>query len=294
MKVTSPYLLAAAILGLGLTGCDTPNSRKEAAQTSAPAATTNPASAPATSTDGSTPATAKTSAAAPPDAKPSDVALPAGLKTGRWQAFLVAQQHAIHFVFEVAVENNKAVGYLVNEGPDGQERLRCDHVRPIGDSAIISLPGTDATLVVRANGTDHLAGAWVKPDGKKPSRMAFSAVYGEQSPLRPDAATPGFAGTWRATFRAGNGKTYPATMVFRQTGARLAGTLAGPGGTYRYLSGAALPSGMGISSFDGRHAVLFQGKKLPNGTLEGNFYSGKSAPETWTAVPVAPASSPQK
>ena len=218
--------------------------------------------------------------------------MPAGLKVGRWQAFLLAQQHAVHFVFEVAVEDNKAVGYLVNEGPNGQQRLRCANVRPLGDSAIISLPGTDAALVVRANGADHLTGAWVKPDGKKPSRVALSAVYGELSPLRPDAATPGFAGTWRATLVGSNGEAHPAVLVFEQKGARLLGSLAGPGDTFGYLSGAVLPEGMGISSFDGRNSILLQAKKLPNGTLKGDFYSGKSRHETWTAVPAPQAGAP--
>lgn len=286
MKALPLYLLATTALGLSLTGCDTPNTKKEAAQTSDTAAPTETSAT--TSADGSSPAatTAATpTATAPAAAQSSAVALPAGLKTGRWQGFLMAKNHAVHFGFDVAVENNKAVAYLINQGPEGQERLRCDTVRPIGDSAIISLPGTDATLVVRANGTDHLAGAWVKPDGKKAARTAFSAVYGEQSPLRPDAATPNFAGTWRATFKSSQGKTRPATLVFAQQGPKLTGSLAGPGGNYRYLSGAALSGGMGISSFDGRTGVLLQAKKLPNGTLQGSFYANTPTPETWTAVP---------
>jgi hypothetical protein len=281
MKAFSPYLLATAVLGLSLTGCDSSTLKKEAAQTAADAANATDTAA-ATPAD-STPAT--TADAGANAAKASDMALPAGLKAGRWQAFLLLPKHAVHFVFEVAVEDNKAIGYLVNEGPEGPERLRCTPVRPLGDSAIISLPGTDATLVVRANGTDHLGGAWVQPGGKKPTRTTFSAVYGERSPLRPDAATPNFAGSWRATFKSSTGKAYPATVVFEQQGAKLTAALAGPGGSYRYLSGAALPDGMGVSSFDGRNGILLQAQKLPNGTLKGEFYSGKSVHETWTAVP---------
>ena len=292
MKILFLHLLATAALGLSLVGCDAPSSKKEAAQTNETAATAAVNAAP-TSADGSSPAAAKTAATNPAAAKASAITLPAGLKTGRWQGFLITQQRAVHFVFEVAVENNKAVAYLVNEGPEGPERLRCDNVRPIGDSAIISLPGTTATLVVHANGTDHLAGAWVEASSKKFSRVSFGAVYGEQSPFRPDAATSNFAGTWRATFKSGKGKAYPATVVFRQQGAKLTGSLTGPGGSYRYLSGAALPGGMGISSFDGRNGVLLQGKRLPNGTLKGNFYSGRSTNETWTAVPAPQADFPK-
>ena len=286
MKARSISLLATAALGLVLTNCDTATSKKEAAGATQP---TTPADTAATPAAGaSSPATAPATAAAAgvAAAKTSDVALPAGLKVGPWQGFLMAKNYAVHFGFEVAVEENKAIAYLVNEGPDGPQRLRCDTVRPIGDSAIISLPGTDATLVVRANGTDHLAGAWMQPNSKKPLRTAFSAVYGERTPLRAEATTPAFAGKWKATIKGSNGKSSPATVVFKQEGAKVTGSVTGAGGSYPYLSGAALGSGMGISSFDGRNGVLLQAKKQPDGTLKGNFYSGKATPETWTAVPV--------
>lgn len=292
MKAFSPYLLATTALAFSLSGCDPTTSKKEAARAEKPAATTDTGAAPAASPASTAPAAATTTAnptTAPPTPSARAVALPAGLKTGRWQGFLLAKNHAVHFVFEVAVENNKAVGYLVNEGPNGQQRLRCDTVRALGDSAIISLPGTAATLVVRANGVDHLAGTWVKPEGKTFSRTTLSAVYGERSPLRPDAATPDFAGTWRATFRDDKGKAYPATVVFAQQGAKLTGSLAGPSGNFGYLSGAALTDGMGISSFDGRNGILLQAWKLPDGTLKGHFYFGKAGHETWTAVFAPPA-----
>ena len=290
MKAFPLYLLATTALGLSLASCDSATSKKEASQASDSAtpdlaAPTDAGAAPATSAASSASTTPESSTTAPAAAKASGVALPAGLKTGRWQAFLMAPRHAVHFVFEVAVEHNKAIVYLLNDGPDGQQRLRCDQVRPIGDSAIISLPGTAATLVVRANGVDHLAGAWVKPDGKTAARTTLSAVYGERSPLRPDAATPNFAGTWRATFKGSSGKTHPATVVFAQQGAKVSGSLAGPGGNYRYLSGAALADGMGVSSFDGRNGILLQAQKLPNGTLKGDFYAIPAIHETWTAVP---------
>lgn len=284
MKVFPLPLLATTLLAL--TDCDSTTQRQEATHTSTAPAAAPVADAPApVGVTGPAGAPAATTLTAPAAANASDVALPAGLKLGRWQGFLVAKNHAVHFGFEVALENNKAIAYLVNEGPGSPQRLRCDTVRPIGDSAIISLPGTAATLVVRANGTDHLAGAWVQPNGKKAVRTAFSAVYGERSPLRPAATTPSVAGTWRATFKNAKGKSYPATVVLAQQGAVLTGSLAGPGGNFPHLSGAALPTGMGISSFDGRTGVLLQAQKLPNGTLKGSFYTGQAEPETWTAVP---------
>ena len=289
MKALSLHLVATAALGLSLTGCDTTTAKKEAAQAGQPAA--DAGAAPATSADGAAPAPPNPAASATPAAaKAREVVLPAGLKVGRWQGFLMGKNHAVHFVFEVAVEANKTVGYLINDGPAGQQRMRCGTVRAVGDSTIISLPQPAGTLVVRANGTDHLAGSWIQPDQKKPARTALSAIYGERSQLRPDASTPSFAGTWRATFKSGNGKAHPATVVFKQEGAKLFGSLAGPDGSYQYLSGAALSGGMGVSSFDGRHGVLLQAQKLPDGSLKGDFYPSSSTHETWTAV-LAPQAS---
>lgn len=289
MKASPFYLLAA--LALGLSSCDsspagTRNEAPKAGETAAPPAALPAATPEATRIVGHTPAAANapTAAPAPARAQASKVAMPAGLKVGRWQAFLLAQQHAVHFVLEVTVEGNKAVGYLVNEGPNGPQRLRCAPAQAAGDSAIIGLLGTDATLVVRANGADHLTGAWVDKGQKKATRTAFSAVYGERSPLRSDATTSNFAGSWCASFKGRNGRTYPAIVVFEQQGAKLLGSISSAGSAQRCLSGAALATGMGISSFDGGQAILLQARKLPNGKLEGDFYSGNAVHETWTAV----------
>ncbi|MFC7669675.1 peroxiredoxin family protein [Hymenobacter humi] len=110
------------------------------------------------------------------------------------------------------------------------------------------------------------------------------ATFGQRSLPTAGPQTPDYTGTWRVTFREDDGNTYPAVGVFKQQGAALTGTFLTTTGDYRYLSGAVLPEGMGLSTFDGNHGYLFQAAKQPNGTLKGEFYSGKSGHETWTAV----------
>ena len=283
MKSTSLFLLAA----LGLVGCDSSPSKKVATQASEAPSATAPGTEASTSIEPGARSSGPDQApgTSPGPTRPADVALPAGLKTGRWQGFLTTQQRAIHFVFEVAVEENKAVVSLINKGLKGEERLRCGNVRAAGDSAIIRLQGSGSALVVRAEGVGRLTGTWVQNDSKKPFRVPFVGVYGERSPIRAEAKTPDFAGTWRVTFKQSNGHTYAAVGIFEQSGANLVGTFLTPAGDYRLLSGAALPAGLGISTFDGSHGYLFQASKLPNGNLKGEFYSDKSGHETWTAVP---------
>ncbi|MBF9239364.1 TlpA family protein disulfide reductase [Hymenobacter sp. BT683] len=252
MTTFSLRLLATAAAGLSLlASCDSSSTKKETADTSA--------------TDAS-------------------VALPAGLKAGHWQGFVRTQNKAIGFEFDVAVEQGKPVVYLINKGLDGQERLRCNDISAAGDSATIRLHVFDAALVVRADGENKLTGTWVKYDAPASYRVPLVALYGEKPQPAATANTPDFNGTWRVTFKEDDGKTYPAVGVFKQQGAAITGTFLTTTGDYRYLSGAVLPTGMGMSTFDGNHAFLFQAAKQPDGTLKGDFYSGKAGHETWTAV----------
>lgn len=261
MKAFTFSILATAALGLGLVGCSSPsNSASETAAGGAAAAPT--------------------------------------LTPGPWRGVLASQGQEIPFLFEVKTEADKPVVYLINQGLNGEERLRCDDIKSAGDSTTIRLHAFDAALVVRADGTGKLKGTWVKYDSKTPYRVPLTASAGEQE-LFPAAksteATGNFGGTWRATFAEG-ADSYPATGVFTQKGDKLTGTFLTTTGDYRYLSGRVNGQTMHVSTFDGSHAFLFTAHNGPKepvditkeyapNTLFGDFYSGKSGHETWTAVP---------
>jgi len=246
MKASSSRLLASALLGLGLTACSSNTS---------------------TSSE-----TSASTAASPPVLTP-----------GPWRGVLAAQGQEIPFLFEVKTEAGKPVVYLVNKGLNGEERLRCEEISSAGDSTTIRLHAFDAALVVRPDGPDKLKGAWVKYDAKTPYRVPLTATAGPQP--QPEAGTTDLSGTWRATFTGDDGKSYPAVGIFKQQGAALTGTFLTTTGDYRYLAGTALPTGLRLTTFDGNHGFLFQAQQLPNGTLKGDFYSGKAGHETFTAVP---------
>ena len=259
MKISPLRLVAAAAAGLGLAAC----------QSSPPSET----------------ATAG-GAAAPV------------LTPGPWRGALTTQGREIPFLFEVKTEAGQRVVYLINQGLNGEERLRCEEISSAGDSTTIRLHAFDAALVVRADGPDKLKGVWVKYDSKTPYRVPLTATAGAQElfPAAKSAGEPGsFGGTWRATFQDGN-DSYPATGVFEQKGSRLTGTFLTTTGDYRYLSGQVSGQELRLSTFDGSHAFLFTAQNGPKepvnitkhyapNTLFGDFYSGKSGHETWTAVP---------
>ena len=220
------------------------------------------------------------------------------LTNGPWRGVLAAQGQEIPFLFEVKTEADKPVVYLINKGPDGEKRLRCYNIISAGDSTTIRLHATEAALVVRTDGPGKLKGWWVKYDSETPSRVPLAATAGEQ-PLFPAAGgSPpmDFRGTWRATFRSPTGGSYPATATFAQTGSSLTGAFLAAPGNYRYLSGGVVDEKLHLSMFDGNQAVLFTARNGPPepiditkeyapNTLFGDFYSGMSGHETWTAVP---------
>ena len=260
MNSSPSRLLAAATLGLSLFGCSSNTSTSE---------------------------TAATSGAAAPVLTP-----------GPWRGALTTQGQEIPFLFEVKTEAGQPVVYLINKGLNGEERLRCDDIKSAGDSTTIRMHAFDAALVVRADGPDKLKGIWVKYDSKTPYRVPMTASAGAQElfPVTKSAEkTGGFGGTWRATF-GDSGKSYPATGVFTQNGNQLTGTFLTTTGDYRYLSGQVSGQDIRLSTFDGSHAFLFTAHNGPKepvnitkeyapNTLFGDFYSGKSGHETWTAVP---------
>jgi len=261
MKSFSLSLLATAALGLSLAGCNSNTTSSEKAATGGAAA---PVLAP-----------------------------------GPWRGVLATQGQEIPFLFEVKTEAGKPVVYLINKGLNGEERLRCEEISSAGDSTTIRLHAFDAALVVRADGPNKLKGTWVKYDSKTPYRVPVTATAGVQklfSATKSAEKTGSFGGTWRATFRDDSGASYPATGVFTQQGNSLTGTFLTTTGDYRYLSGQVSGQELYLSTFDGSHAFLFKAKNGPPepiditkeyapNTLFGDFYSGKSGHETWTAVP---------
>ena len=220
------------------------------------------------------------------------------LTPGPWRGELSAQGQVIPFLFEVKTETGKPVVYLINKGLNGEERLRCDEISAAGDSVTVRLHVFDAALVLRLDGKEKLKGVWVKYDAKEPYRVPLSAAPGTAAPQENYVSQTLISGIWKTNFKEADGNTYPAIGILKETNEGLTGTFLTSTGDYRYLSGRVENGGgrIQLSTFDGSHAYLFtatftgdgtgafNAKKDYNGTLEGDFYSGKSGYETWTAA----------
>lgn len=224
------------------------------------------------------------------------------LTPGPWHGELAAQGQKIPFLFEVKTEAGKPVVYLINKGLNGEERLRCDEISASGDSATIKLHVFDAALVVRADGKDKLKGVWVKYDAKMPYRVPLVALRTPIDVLFDSEGTKLTmlyenllkGQTYRTEFIDETGKKYPAVGLLKQhktPANNIVGTFLTTTGDYRYLSGnSAIRQGkqhIMLSTFDGGHAFLFDAipdEKLGIKQLKGDYYSGKSGHETWTAT----------
>lgn len=216
------------------------------------------------------------------------------LTPGPWRGELAIQGQQLPFLFEVKTEAGKPIVYLINQGLNGEERLRCDEISAAGDSATIKLHVFDAALVVREAGPGKLRGSWVKYDAKTPYRVPLAATAGAQ-PLFRGVADPkaSFTGTWQTEFKDETGAAYPAVGVFKQKDSDVTGTFLTTTGDYRYLAGQTDGPKVRLTTFDGNHAFLFTGElhSDPNGatkdtvvTISGDFYSGKAGHEKWLAT----------
>jgi len=108
---------------------------------------------------------------------------------------------------------------------------------------------------------------------------------GVTGPAYPLAGEPlDLAGRWRVLF---DGDPHPAVGVFEAVpGApgEVRGTFLTTLGDYRYLAGTARGRELALSCFDGAHAFLFRAVLGDDGELAGDFWSGATWHQTWTAT----------
>lgn len=171
---------------------------------------------------------------------------------------------------------------------NAEEVIRVNEVKVKGDSLLFRMPVFDSEFKLKRY-PDSLTGSWINHSRKTKNVIAFRAEKQRIKPVSICSCKP-FAGTWEVDFSPGNQKDhYKAVGIFRNPRCwdLLYGTFLTETGDYRYLSGSVKNMGrdtvMELSAFDGSHAFYFRGKKKPDGTIEGDFYSGSHWHEKWIA-----------
>lgn len=200
------------------------------------------------------------------------------LQMGTWRAVINMQDKELPFTFELsAAEEGNYDIYLIN----GEERLLIDEVVRSGDSLIMPMSFFD-TQIRAAIREGELSGEFIK-NYAEGYRLPFRATYGDDYRFVQAVSSEAtdFSGKWEVDFE---GDSLLSVGIFEQQGSELTGSFLTTTGDYRFLQGNVEGNKMMLSAFDGEHAFLFEAHLQEDGSLQGDFWSGRSYHDTWTAV----------
>jgi thiol-disulfide isomerase/thioredoxin len=206
----------------------------------------------------------------------------ADLDQGIWRATLKTESGAeIPFNFEITDSADLKLIDIIN----GNERFRVDEISKIADSVFIQMPLFDSEI--RAVLKDKtLSGRWIKHYADSDEVLSFHAKSKDDwrfFNVKPTSQS-NVTGRWSVTFNTSDLKdSYAAVGEFVHENGKVLGTFLTATGDYRFLEGTVSNGSLYLSCFDGSHAYLFTGKLLNDSTIvDGKFYSGFAAIETWT------------
>ncbi len=195
-------------------------------------------------------------------------------------------QGELPFLMNVVYNENNAIHIeIIN----GEERIKITDVQ-IGldrqtakDTLLIEFPVFDSYIKAIFEGK-IIEGEWVV-NNRKDYRIPFSAVHGQDHRFTTLKKKPimDISGNWEATFEVDTDNPFKAIAQFKQNGNHLSGTFTTETGDYRFLEGTVQEDKFYLSTFDGAHAFLFEGKILPDSILLGSFRSGKHYKVLWEA-----------
>jgi len=201
------------------------------------------------------------------------------LKPGWWRGLIHLQGQELPMNFEVLQSKDKYTVNLKNM----DEKILLDEVNVTDDSVIMIMHIFDAEIHAKING-DKLEGYYIK-NFEKDFKLPFAATFGEEHRFVKTSDTPveDFSGKYAVEF-VHEKDTTVSVGIFNQNKNELTGTFLTPTGDYRYLQGNVTDGQMMLSTFDGHHAFIFKARKNEDGTLTGDYWSGKDWHETWTGI----------
>jgi thiol-disulfide isomerase/thioredoxin len=204
---------------------------------------------------------------------------------GTWRAEVEMQEQQLPFTFDILQDSGRYRAIIRN----ADEELVLDEVSLQGDTLVMQLHIFDAQI--RANVSDGKMKGWFIKNYALNATLPFSATLGDTHRFaKTGNAATDFTGTYEVVFTTETDTTQ-AVGIFSQKQNEVTGTFLTPTGDYRYLQGNVVNDELMLSAFDGNHAFLFRATQKGD-SLTGDFYSGKTAHEKWTAVKNENASLP--
>ena len=227
-------------------------------------------------------------------APPSAAAAGSGsaLKPGTYRVVLQIPGGDLPFGLDLSREDSAWVGYLVN----GAERVKLSEVAVDGGHLEIKMPGYENRLTAEEAEGDQLRGALVLDKlGGKDQHIPVVAQFDRHYRFFPQSAgeSPSVAGRYAVTFTDDDGRTEAAVGEFTQSNDIVSGTFLTDTGDHRFLAGQVHDGDLYLSTFDGAHAFLYKAKiSGPDAALTGDYWSGTSYHERWSAKRDAHAALP--
>lgn len=211
------------------------------------------------------------------------------LRTGTWRAALETQGGNLEFGLELSERAGVWSAVLHN----ADERIAVDEVTWNDGELRVEFPHYDSRIVARLETAQRLRGSWTKRSGKERiTELPFRALCPGDNCTVPAPAGPIddpsrrlVPERWSLRFAS---EDDAAVLALTRVGTELRATVLTTTGDYRYLSvNEQVRDGRGqpiaFSCFDGSHAFLFRANWSGERTLAGEFWSGATWHDTWTA-----------
>lgn len=202
---------------------------------------------------------------------------------GLWKGVLQLKQNiSLPFNFEVRKIDSSYVFSIHN----ASERIILVNIKTSKDSFILEFPSFNSSLFLKIISKKQLTGYWLNLNKGSDYRIPCTVNYGYQNRFSANHLFFNhkkpiiIEGKWETIFSLHEKDEYQAIGLFQQKGNELSGTFLTETGDYRFLGGNVAKDSIYLSSFDGSHAFLFQGKII-NGEINGVFYSGKHWETSW-------------
>ncbi|MBW3567145.1 MAG: TlpA family protein disulfide reductase [Proteobacteria bacterium] len=205
------------------------------------------------------------------------------LRSGAWRGTIEIQGRKLPFQMEVAYPAEQEAPRV--EFINGEERVPVEEVHIGKDRVAFVLPAFNTRMDLRFK-DKKLSGTLTKINtGEKEQKMPVTLTPGESHRFFEMQKPPSVdvSGRWSVTFEEPDGGNYPAVGEFEQNGSQVTGTFMTPTSDYRYLAGEIRDKRLYLSAWDGFHVFLFEADVQEDSSLKGDFWSGPSWQETWTA-----------
>jgi thiol-disulfide isomerase/thioredoxin len=203
------------------------------------------------------------------------------LQPGSYRAVLELPGGELPFGLDIAREESGYVLTLVN----GEERVRVTEVIAAEGRLTATMPGYENTLSAEIRGKRLLGEVSLLRAGGERQVLAFRAEEGQLWRFFAQPATDNadVGGRWVVQFTSDSGQRSAGVAEFTQTFERVTGTILTPTGDHRFLAGEVHGDELYLSRFDGALAYLYKAKVDSDGRLVGEYWSGKTGHQKFSA-----------